>query len=120
MPIPKDYQKIVETLSIKTSNGQVNWQESQIGVELTINGSKFSIWAGTDEETELAFVSLSLKDESGRHIDNWFVDYGDKDFKLMNDFYLEAKRYASGVSDRLAKIQEIIGNSEYLTGSKPE
>lgn len=114
MPIPKDYKEIVEILSDATNEGRVKWASTRFGVEVSVSGSRFVIWAGTDEESGRSFVSFGLADEKGKTIDTWYLDEGEAEYSDMQRFFASAKRQALGIPQRLASIRDAIGNAEII------
>lgn len=118
MPIPSDYRDIVKTLLERTEMAEVNWQTTKFGVEVPIDGSKFNLWAGTDENTEEPFVSFGLADAHGNPLDTWFVDAGDTDYELVDRLFQAAKRHALGVPQRLKQLREILKKSSVIGAPK--
>jgi len=114
MPIPSDYRPILDSLSARTDEGRVFWRSGKFGIEVGIDGSKFALWAGTDEETANEFVSFALQDGAGKTIDSWYVDENEDDYDYMRRLFNAAKRFALGVPQRLAKLQEIISNAQTI------
>jgi hypothetical protein len=118
MPIPNDYQDIVDTLLEKSSNGQAHWKRGQYGVEIEIDDARFSIWGGNDEHTGEAFVAFALNDASGVTLDSWYVDERDSGYDQMRLLFAAAKRYADGIPQRLKGIREQLAKATSI--GKPE
>lgn len=118
MAIPNDYKDIVETLATATNEGRVKWAATKFGMEVALSGSKFLLWAGTDEEQERGFVSFALSDKDGNTLDNWYVDEGANEYDFMRNLYSGAKRQAMGIPERLASIRNEIKNAEII-GESP-
>jgi len=114
MPIPNDYKDIINTLYDATSDGRVKWSTDNFTFGVSIQGSRFKIWGGTDEDTERDFVAFALVGQDGKTLDNWYLDEGDNDFNYMHKLLLGAKRYALGIPQRLASIRDAIGKTEVI------
>lgn len=114
MPIPSDYRSIVDSLVASTDEGRVLWRSGKFSIEVSIDGSMFALWAGTDEETGHEFVSFALQDGDGKVIDSWYVDENEEDYDYMRCLFNSAKRFALGVPQRLAKLQEILTKSQTI------
>ena len=119
MAIPNEYRDIVETLATATNEGRVKWAATKFGIEVAVSGSKFVVWAGTDEEQERGFVSFALSDKDGNTLDNWYVDEGASEYDLMRSLYAGAKRQAMGIPERLANIRNEINKAE-IVGVTPQ
>lgn len=117
MPIPTEYRDIVQMLASKTNEGNVNWQKGVYDISITINNSKFTIWAGTDEHTDEPFVAFALKDADGSAIDSWFVDESDFDYAEMLRLHKSAKRHALGVPNRLKELEKLISQMKTVGNS---
>jgi hypothetical protein len=114
MTIPKDYIDIVNRLLRMTNEGRVNWKAGTFGVEVNIEKSRFSMWAGTDEHTDEPFVAFALLSSNGQTLDSWFVDSSDDDFALMNNLHSAAKRYAGGIPQRLVELRSILESAKTI------
>ena len=114
MPIPSDYRDIVVSLLEKTDTGHVHWKRERFGIEVEVENSKFTLWAGTDENSDEAFVAFSLNEANGATLDSWYVDENDEDYDLMRRFFAAAKRYAHGIPQRLSSLKESIENLGYV------
>lgn len=110
MPIPNDYRELLGSIAELTDKGRVNWKFDGHSVEVVLDEERFALWAGTDERTDEGFVSFALKDKRGETLDTWYLDADDDDYDFMNRLYLSAKRHASGIPDRLARIRKLIAN----------
>jgi hypothetical protein len=114
MSIPSDYKDLLISLSDRTDKGRVKWKFDGHAAEVLIDDNRLSLWAGTDERTDDAFVSFALKDLAGNIIDTWYLDAADEHFDFMNRFYLSAKRQALGIPNRLAKLRSSIEGSDII------
>lgn len=115
MGIPSDYYEIVSILSQKTIANQVNWKGDKFTFYVVYDGARFSIWTGTDEDTEERFVAFGLSDEKGGQLDSWYVDESDgPDFSIMLSLFNSAKRYASGVPEKLRKLKDALASSNSI------
>lgn len=115
MPIPSDYRDIVTMLLTKTDQGLVQWRRDRFDTTVSIDGSRFSIWAGNDEHSEEPFVAFALQDAKGSTLDSWYVEEQEgSDYVLMLRLYSGAKRHASGVPDKLRVLREKIANSKIV------
>lgn len=118
MPIPSDYQNIVDNLLSATEAGRAKWGRTKFGFDISILESKFIIWSGTDEESDQGFVSFALADDAGKNLDTWYVDETDSDYDKMQRLCNGAKRQALGIAKLLSSLQvaiqsgEIIGKSD--------
>ncbi|HMQ14163.1 MAG TPA: hypothetical protein PKD21_12000 [Candidatus Competibacter phosphatis] len=119
MAIPNDYKDIVETLYLATDEGRVKWTQARFGFEVTVQGSRFQIWSGTDEENGQAFVAFALADEKGKTLDSWYVDESESEFEWMHKLFYGAKRQALGISKILAGLKEVIGKGGVIGDEKP-
>jgi hypothetical protein len=108
MPIPDDYNTVLSALAEKTQEGVLEWKEGSYDLSVTVDSSKFSLWAGTDEQTDEPFVAFALKNQAGKAIDSWYVDQSDQDYYDVLDLYRLAKRHANGVPSLLQNLAERI------------
>lgn len=113
MPIPSTYREFVKEIANATAANRLNWKDESNNISnslsMDINGTTFKIWSGTDGETNEPFVSMAMSDQAtGTSLDNWFVDYGDQDYYLMQEIYSSAARQARGISQRLSSILDVI------------
>jgi len=111
MPIPNDYEDIVETLLEKSNSGLARWRSGQFGVEIELEDARFTMWSGNDEHTGDAFVAFALNNVNGATLDSWYVDDGDSDYDKMRLLFAAAKRYADGIPQRLKSIKEQLANA---------
>ena len=119
MPIPNDYRDIVDMLLKKTDEGNVYWNNEKFDISVSIDGSRFGMWAGNDENTEEPFVSFGLQDSKGVTLDSWFVEENEgSDYTLMLRFYQAAKRHAAGVPNKLEQLRRSIASSERIGASE--
>jgi hypothetical protein len=107
MAIPNDYREIVHKLLSRTDQGEVKWSKtfhaSTFEVQIS-PGTKFQIWSGFDENTDLGFVAFSLNTLDGERLDNWTVDDGENGYDFMIKLYQTAKRSAHNVGETLDGI----------------
>lgn len=115
MPIPVDYEDIIQSLTTNTEAGHLNWTSNVFGYKAEIANSQFSTWAGNDEETDVPFVAFALNDLSGNTLDTWFIEPYDDDYERMRIFHALAKRHALQIPDRLAKIKTALKEMEVST-----
>lgn len=116
MPIPNDYQEIIKEIADATRENRLNWTVDKKNISQSIstdiNGTIFKLWSGVDGETNIDFVSLAISDQTtGAPLDNWYVDYGDKDYSKMQEIYSSALRQARGISQRLSSILDVMRKS---------
>lgn len=114
MPMPKDYREIVKALSSKTEEGNVGWRKDKYAVSVTVDNTKFSLWAGNDETLDVPFVAFGLSDPQGAAIDTWFVDESDDDYPEIFQLYQSASRYAQGVPARLKQLAGLISELKVI------
>ncbi|HEY0491261.1 MAG TPA: hypothetical protein VGD30_17255 [Telluria sp.] len=114
MPIPTEYRDIVKTLDTKTTEGNVNWRKDKYDISVTVDKSKFSLWAGNDEHTDEPFVALGLYDANGSVVDSWFVDQSDRDYTEMYHLHKSASRHALGVPGRLKELEGLISQMKIV------
>lgn len=128
MPIPNDYREIIFDLKGATDEGRVIWKPRSSGVFVELPDAVIEVWGGDDAESDLGFVSFSLRDKNktstgalkqfGNSIDLWFVEEGDDDYGFMLQFLNSARRKAFGIDEKLSSISKmlkdrgVIGKSE--------
>jgi hypothetical protein len=118
MPIPKDYLDIVVKLLDATREGRARWYAGHSGPIITVAGSQFATWAGTDEETEVPFVSFALQSPKGEMLDSWYVDAGDAHYELMSQLYQGALRQARGIPNRLESVKKALETNKVIGEEK--
>lgn len=114
MPIPSDYLDIVFDLLKATKDSRVNWQNENHTIVVRLPKTRVKLWSGTDEETNLPFVSFALTDVSGRSLDSWAVDEGDTDFDTMHTLYSLSRRIAFGIPERLKDLRSLLATSSTI------
>jgi hypothetical protein len=109
MPIPKDYQDICEMLRTSTEAKRLNWVEEKPGnASVKMPDFDVEIWTGSDENGR-DFVALGLRDpEKQQLIDNWWVEEGDPDYTQMWNLWLEIRRQANRVPDKLEALRKAL------------
>ena len=112
MTIPSDYRDIVQMLAAKTDEGKVHWRRDTFELGVELEDTKFSLWAGNDEHTEVPFVAFALHGSNGATLDSWYVEEGDDHYSLMHRFYTAAKRHAAGVPQKLKSIKELLAKTD--------
>lgn len=117
MPIPNEYHPIIEALLEKTGQGALDWEDNSLQISVVIDQSKFTIWSGSDEETNESFVAFGLfgKNQS-KAIDSWYVDESDRDYDMAYSLFKLAKRHANGVPDLLKNLAERISTMKKNDG----
>lgn len=118
MPIPADYCEIVDSLLDKSNKGLAHWTRGQFGVQIELDDARFTMWSGTDEHTEEAFVAFSLNAANGATLDSWFVDERDSDYDQMRLLFAAAKRHADGIPERLKNIKEQLAKATMIGKEK--
>jgi hypothetical protein len=111
MPIPNTYKEIIEMLDAATQGGRVRWKKSNTAgttVSVSVPPSLFEIWAGIDDQNDRAFVAFGIR-EGRSLVDNWFIEEGDAEYKLMSELYQSAKRQAFGVTEKLQGLKDLLG-----------
>lgn len=107
MSIPSDYADIVQMLLAKTDSGNVHWRKEKFDISVAIDGSRFSLWAGNDENSEEPFVAFALQDENGTTLDSWYVEENEGSaYAVMHRLYIAAKRQAHGVPSKLKQLRD--------------
>jgi hypothetical protein len=120
MSIPADYRDIVVALLDKTDQGAVHWRQDKFDIGVSFEGSKFSLWAGHDDNTEEPFVAFALQDDKGATLDSWYVEEHDgTDYTMVHRLYQSAKRHAAGVPEKLRALREKIAAAKEI-GSPPD
>lgn len=111
MAIPSDYKDILDDLSKATAEGRVRWAATKFDVEVSVSGSKFTLWSGKDVTTKRNFVAFALSDHNGKTLDTWQVDECNPEYDFMRDLYAGARRKAMEIPQRLASIREEFSKS---------
>lgn len=112
MPMPPDYRELVDLLSEKTEQGMVHWNSDRFDVSVVFEGSRFAVWAGTDENSEEPFVAFALQDLKGATLDSWYVEeHEGADYTRMHNFFKSAKRHALGLPDKLKQLRESLAKA---------
>ncbi|MCF6763814.1 hypothetical protein [Pseudomonas fragi] len=114
MSIPSDYTDIIFDLLQATKDSRVNWQNENHTIVVRLPKTRVKLWSGTDEETNLPFVSFALTDVSGRNLDSWAVDEGDPDFDTMHTLYSLSRRIAFGIPERLKDLRYLLATSSTI------
>jgi hypothetical protein len=110
MPIPNEYREIIRALTEKTEQGDLSWTNDSLHISVKIDLSKFSLWAGTDERSDEAFVAFGLFNNVNKVIDSWFVDESDPDYMEVHRLFKAAQRQANGVPTLLKTLADRISN----------
>jgi len=118
MSIPNEYRDIVSDLLIATNESRVNWYIDRHDVQVKLQDAIVKLWSGTDEQTEVPFVSFALSDLKGKLIDTWFLDQGDNEYDHVFRLYTEAKRKALGIPQKLEKLRAQL-KSGGIIGASP-
>lgn len=120
MPIPKDYVEIINMLYQATNEGRVLWKSERYGVSVKIDKLMLELWAGTDEETDVRFVTCALHSDMSKSrsaADTWAVDAEDEHYQYMLELFNSAKRQGLGIPKMLDSIKlslaegKVIGES---------
>lgn len=115
MPIPADYQDIVNQLVKKTEHGAVYWRQDKFGIRVGFESSQFSLWAGDDEHTGEPFVAFALQDQDGSTIDSWYVEeHEGQDYSVMYQLFTAAKRHAAGVPEKLRALRAKLAEADKI------
>jgi hypothetical protein len=104
MPVPNDYRDIIKALSAKTEEGNVAWRKDKYTVSVTVDNTRFSLWAGNDENSDVPFVAFGMYGPEGTMVDSWYVDESDADYAETFQLYKSANRHAQGVPARLKEL----------------
>lgn len=104
MPMPNDYRDIIKALSLKTEEGNVEWRKDKYTVSVTVDHTKFALWAGNDENSDVPFVAFGMYGPQGNVLDSWYVDESDPDYAETIALYRSANRHAQGVPARLKEL----------------
>ncbi|MCV9921894.1 hypothetical protein OIU19_24295 [Pseudomonas sp. BT-42-2] len=105
MSIPSEYRDIVFGLLTATNESRVNWYIDRHDVQVKLQDTIVKLWSGTDEQTEVPFVSFALSDLKGKLIDTWFLDEGNDEYDHVFRLYTEARRKALGIPQKLEKLR---------------
>ncbi|WP_339561021.1 hypothetical protein [Pseudomonas sp. EA_65y_Pfl1_P113] len=105
MSIPSDYREIIHGLLSATAESRVNWYIDRHDVQVRLQDVIIKLWSGTDEQTDLPFVSFALSDLKGKIIDNWFLDQGTEDYNIVFKLNSDARRKALGIPQKLDNLR---------------
>jgi hypothetical protein len=123
MTIPSDYRDICKMLLDATNDDRVSWKIK--GTTLTVLLPEFNleIWSGTDEADENEFVAIGLRDPlSRKFFDNWHIEEGDDDFKMMAELFSAARRRAHRIPEKLEAFRTLLRTEQRIgkdEGEKP-
>jgi hypothetical protein len=120
VPIPTEYSDIINILLEAAREGRVRWQGGRYAAVVSVSGSQFAIWAGTDEETGDPFVAFALQDPQGESLDNWYVDQGDVGYEVMRELHQRARRQTQGIPQRLESLKKALKSSKVIGEEGPK
>jgi hypothetical protein len=105
MSIPSEYRDIIFGLLSATNDSRVNWYIDRHDVQVKLQDTIIKLWSGTDEQTDVPFVSFALSDFKGKLVDTWFLDEGNDDYEHVFRLYTEARRKALGIPQKLENLR---------------
>lgn len=124
MPIPKDYVDIINMLKTATDEGRVLWHPTRFGASVRVDKLTLELWAGTDEDTDIGFVTCALHNEASKSrsaADTWFVDANDEHYPYMMEFFNSAKRQGLGIPKILESLKLSLAEGKVIGEStKPD
>jgi hypothetical protein len=97
---------LVIGLLTKTKEYGVNWQPttSSNSFIVTSDDVTISISHGTDDNTDVGFVAISLRDKLGKTMDNFWVEENEQEYKMMLELYTFARRKANNVDETMDSL----------------
>ncbi|APO80195.1 hypothetical protein BL240_01275 [Pseudomonas putida] len=116
--MPSEYREIVLGLVEATNESRVNWYIDRHDVQVRLQDAVVKLWSGTDEQTDVPFVSFALTDLKGKMIDTWFLDQGAKDYDHVFKLYSDARRKALGIPQKLESLRAQL-NGNGMIGASP-
>lgn len=106
--ISDDYISLVQRLLDRTKSGDVNWKLTANENEFMIYFKKFSLSVRHtyDQHEDMEYTSITLRDDSGEEIDQFWIDTTDPHWNIVNDLYAVARRRALHIDDALHIIMK--------------
>lgn len=117
--ISDDYIHLVEKLVERTKAGEVNWKSTVSDNEFMVYFKNFSLSVSTsyDPDEDRVFAYLSLRNDSGKEIDKFWIDQDDEHFQMISDMHAGARRKAFRIDEALHTIMSEL-NSDGAVGLK--
>lgn len=112
--ISNEYIDLVEKLLERTRDGEVNWKGTVKSNEYMIYFKNFSLSISTsfDNFTNQNNVVISLRNDSGDEIDNFWIDEEDAHYKLVSELHAGARRKALQIDEALSTIMTELESTE--------
>ena len=106
--ISDDYISLVQRLIGRTKSGDVNWKLTANENEFMVYFKKFSLSVrrSYDHQEDMEYTSISLRNDSGEEIDQYWISTKDPQWNIVNDLYDGARRKALQIDDALHIIME--------------
>jgi len=105
------YKFFISSLLKKTKESQVNWQPTSSQYAFIVTEEDVSITISSDsDEFNREYTSLTIRDKSGKVIDNISIDENEKDYLVLSDLFNEARRKANNVDETIDKLIKKLSN----------
>lgn len=107
MPIPAEYEDLLENLLSKSRRGTVEWREAAGNKsKFYIAFSRFALemFDGTNND-DSGFIVVALRGDSGNPLDSFWVDEGDAGYGQLRELHALARRKARRIDVALAELK---------------
>ncbi|HKO36409.1 MAG TPA: hypothetical protein VJV21_08015 [Pyrinomonadaceae bacterium] len=118
--VPEEYAELVEELVSKTHDGTIEWKTTVNQREFLAYFDKFTLSTrgGTDDE-ENSYVTVTLKDTTGRNLDSFTIWDSDPDWMKLSDVHNTARRRALNIDGAIRAIVTELRAKKKI-GPRPE
>jgi len=112
--ISNEYIDLVEKLLVRTKEGEVNWKNTVKSDEYMIYFKSFSLSISTsyDNFSNEHTVLISLRNDTGKEIDNFLINEEDPHYKMVTELHTGARRKALRIDEALSTIMTELESSD--------
>lgn len=106
MPIPRDYDNLIDRLIILTHRRKMPWNEGSSEWTYLVSLQNFSVRLEDSGATEGANYTVAIVNREGEDIDSFTVTSADEaDFTKIRDLWWTVRRQVARVDDAIRAIE---------------
>lgn len=90
--IPEKIQLLIKTIIEKTNNNEITWGKTARENEFKLFMDTGAITTDRWDHEDIQYVDLSIYNNFGDKIENFFPDESSKDFEIINELHKSARR----------------------------